>query len=76
MSIKECRAKLPLVRIRWGGNLYWGRVSGRLNEFASVSPHVLIDRRKLVTTILGPIFHFSWAAVARAAGSGGVLRTE
>lgn len=66
LSITEVKQQLPMVKIKWGGKHYWGRVSGRLNQFASVSPYQVIDNCKLVKTIIGPRFEFSWHTVTEA----------
>jgi len=56
MDIKEIKTKLPNVWIIVNGKRTTGRVTGRLNEFASVSEFGK----------LGQIYHFSWQAVERA----------
>ena len=66
IGTEEVKRDLPYVKIKWAGKLYWGRISGRMNQFATVSPYQPINRRKLLATIMGPCFHFSWEAVARA----------
>lgn len=74
MTIAEVKRDLPPVRIEWEGRRYWARVSGRMNEFASVSPSQPIDGRKEVRTIMGPIFHYSWETVTNAINSGKTLK--
>jgi hypothetical protein len=66
MTIAEIKAQLPNVKIRIHGKLTTGRVTGRLNEFASVS-----EFQKL-----GAIYHFSWEAVQRAVNNNSVLICE
>lgn len=66
MTVAEVKAELPQVRISWNGAHWWGKVTGRLNQFATVSPYQKIDRRKLVTTIMGPCIPFAWETIARA----------
>jgi hypothetical protein len=72
MTVAEVKRDLPPVKIRYAGHVWTARVTGRLNQFASVSPHAR-SRGKLVDVILGPIFHFSWEAVARAASDANVI---
>jgi hypothetical protein len=74
MTIDEVKRDLPPVRIEYNGRKYWGRVSGRLNKWASVSPSQLIDNRERITTVLGPVFHYSWETVTNAINNGGTLR--
>jgi hypothetical protein len=66
LTIEEVKRDLPMVKGRYNGKLYWCRVTGRLNQFASVSPDHAIDNKKLVKPLLGPIFHFSWDSVTNA----------
>ena len=66
MNAVEAKQELPNVLIRWHGKLWTGRVTGRLNRFATVSPWVEQSGRR-PRTIIGPCFEFSWDAVARAA---------
>lgn len=73
--IEEVKQELPPVRIEWGGDVWWGRVSGRLNQFATVTPHSRTIGKR-VETILGPCFEFSWAAVCRAVVNGTALKTN
>lgn len=73
LTVEQVKQELPSVHIFWEGKLYWGRVTGRANKFASVSPYQLIDDKPLVTTIMGPVFQYTWISVARAA-NGGMLR--
>jgi hypothetical protein len=73
MTIEQCKRELPAVRIAYNGKIWTARVSGRLNQFASVSPHTRTNGKR-VETIIGPIFHFSWDAVARAASENRVLK--
>lgn len=65
-QIAEVKRELPMVKMTWNGKKYWGRVSGRLCEFASVYPYILRDNKKRVTMIMGPISHFAWETVTRA----------
>ena len=64
VTISEVKRELPEVRIKWAGKHYWASVTGRLNQFATVSPRHLIDNKKIVTIIMGPCIHFSWSTVA------------
>ena len=63
-TIREIKDDLPLVKVKWHGKLYYGRVTGRLCKFACVSPFQVINRRKLISTILGPCFEVSWDCIA------------
>ena len=76
MTISDVKRDLPMVKVRMNNRLYWAKVTGRLNQFASVSPYQLIDNKKLVTTIMGPIVVFSWEAVTRAVNSGKPLQID
>lgn len=76
LTIPEVKRVLPDVTVRWMGELWYARTSGRLNQFASVSPYRKVKQPgKLIATILGPVFHFSWDAVLRGA-NGTVLSCE
>ena len=74
MTIEEVKRELPPVLILWNGKKYGGRVTGRLNKFASVSPHTLGRKDGRVDIIMGPIFEFSWDAVCSAVNTGKPLR--
>jgi hypothetical protein len=76
MTVNEVKQELPMVRIRWNGKHWWGRVSGRLNRFATVCPWQAIDKRKLVTTIIGPCIEFAWETVTRAVNSDTELHAD
>ena len=76
MTIAEVKRELPMVRVKWGRKQYWARVSGRLNQFATVSPYQVIDHKKPLKTILGPCLHFSWEAVARAVNNDSTLLAD
>jgi hypothetical protein len=76
LTVADVKRDLPQVKIRYGGKLYWGRVTGRLNQFATVSPFSLIDGRKLVTTIMVPCIPFAWETVTRAVNSGAILQSD
>jgi len=67
--IEELKRDLPPVRVTFNGRLWWGKVTGRLNRFASVSPYQREEHGRIIT-ILGPIVTFSWPAVCRAVVSG------
>jgi hypothetical protein len=68
-TIATVKAELPDVTVRWNGQRWQARVSGRLNQFATVSPWVKIGRGR-PCAIMGPCFHFSWDAVTRAVNGG------
>ncbi len=72
----ESRVKdvLPRIKLRVGKILYWAKVSGRLNEFASVSAESIIDNRKRhYQQVMGAIYHYSWATIANALNNGKAL---
>ncbi len=73
MTIAEVKRDLPMVKASYHGKLYWARVSGRINRFATVVPFQVISSVKRVKTILGPLNWFSWEAVARAANGESIL---
>jgi hypothetical protein len=74
--IDECKRDLPPVRVLFNGNEWWGRVSGRKNQFASVYPHTRPNDDGTTRTIMGPITHFSWLQVCRAVVSGVPLHCD
>jgi hypothetical protein len=61
MNLQEIKEKLPVVKIKFQNKIYNGIISGRKNDFPSVS-FVLDD------PATGPIisFNFSWAAIYNA----------
>ena len=68
MTIKQVKKDLPRVLVRIGHKVHTGRVTGRLNNFPTVT--VLADKN---ASPVGPFwwdYHFSWAAVARAITNG------
>ena len=65
-TIETVKRDLPVVRVKFMGRLYYGRVTGRLCQFANVSPYQEINNKKLVTTIMGPIYHFTWDSIVDA----------
>jgi len=74
MTIEEAKRDLPWIMVKWGRQKYTGRVTGRLNDQASVSVYCLIDGRvKHPVPILGPIFHVPWGSVAKSATHNRVL---
>ena len=76
MTIADVKRDLPMVKIKFNGKLFWGKVTGRLNQFATVSPFILIDNRSnLVKTIMGPCYTYSWDAVTRSINTGKPLIT-
>lgn len=76
MTIADVKRELPMVKIRFGGKLYWGKVTGRQMQFACVSPFALIDNRSnLVKTIMGPCYTYSWDAVTNSINTGKPLIT-
>lgn len=71
MTENEVKEQLPAVLVRWNGSLWWGKVSGRCNPFATVA--ILEEHNqkgKYVKTIMGPCFEFSWKTIANAITSG------
>ncbi len=74
-QIDQVKADLPPVRCRFNGKQWWGRVTGRKNKLASVSPYSCVQGKR-VTTIMGPIEHFSWHAVCRAVVNGTELNFD
>lgn len=74
--IDDIKRDLPPVCVRFNGKQYWARVSGRKNRSATVSPFQLRNGDKLVKTICGPCFKFSWEAVCRSVVSGVPLNCE
>ena len=66
MTIPEIKAELPNILIKNHGKVTTGRITGRLNEFASVS-----ELGKL-----GPVYHFSWQAIQRAINNNTPLNFE
>jgi hypothetical protein len=71
LTVNEVKVQLPMVKIKWGNHHYWGKVTGRLNKFATVSPFEIIDHKKRVTVIYNaPCFEFSWITVTDAINYG------
>lgn len=64
MTIQEVKQVLPPVLGRREGRLYWCRVSGRLNQFATVCLDTLKDK-PTGRRYLGPCFEVAWSTVAR-----------
>lgn len=71
MTVSEVKQSLGYVNVLWQGKTYVGRISGRLNPFASVAICGRPTRRKAtsvcgfyVDSIMGPIFHVAWETVA------------
>lgn len=76
-TIAEVKESLPMVKVIWNGKKYWGAVSGRLNEFASVYPYIVIDHRKKLThTIIGPIYHVSWDTITNCINNDKFLKLD
>jgi hypothetical protein len=73
--IDDVKRDLPPVRVRFNGQQWWGRVTGRSCKYASVCPHTR-TRGNRVETIMGPIVHFSWDAVCRAVVNGTELNFD
>lgn len=69
-TIAQVKAELPDVKVMHNGKRHLGRVSGRLNQFATVSIGYSPALRDFVD------FQFSWEAIARAVNSGLPLRTD
>lgn len=74
-TAKSVRAELPPVKIMYNGILFWGRVSGRLNDFATVSPYDRVDGKNKVF-LMGPCFEFSWETIAYSLNTSIPLSTE
>lgn len=70
--IAECKAELPPVKVQLPGGVVWGRTSGRLNKFASVT----VDEQGTLHRGNRPWydFQFSWEAVCRSVVTGVPLR--
>jgi len=66
LTSDDVKRDLPMVKGRYNNKLFWCSVTGRLNQFATVSPYQVIDNKKLVTTVIGPCFHVSWDTVTNA----------
>lgn len=70
LSVADVKRELPMVRMDWNGKRYWARVTGRMCPYACVSPFQVIDRKKLVTTVMGPCFQYAWETVTNAINTG------
>ena len=64
MTIDEVKRDLPQVQVMFNGKVRWAKVSGRLNNVATVSVGYSSTLAEFVD------FHFSWEAVARSVNSG------
>jgi len=74
-DICRAREELPPVRVRFNGREHWGRVTGRLEDFATVT--ITADpAKRLGSGAPWMDFPFSWSAVARAAYRGRVLHAD
>jgi len=65
-TIEQVKRELPEAKIKYNGAMFFGRVSGRFNQFASVS--VAYKERKgsiYLMSVFGPILQFSWETVTR-----------
>ena len=66
MDITQVKRDLPLVKIEWNGVDYWGRITGRMNQFATVSPYQPVDQRPVDRSAPMPRFEYAWETVTRA----------
>lgn len=71
MTVEQAKRDLPSVQVKWCGNVYEGRVTGRLNPFATVSICGIAEHnRQFIRPMIGPWQHVSWDTVARCAAAG------
>jgi hypothetical protein len=61
MTANEVRATLPNVQVESGGVIYEGIVSGRLNQFATVT---------IIVKGIPARFEYAWATIASSLTSG------
>jgi hypothetical protein len=67
-SVADVKSELPMVRVRVGKrNIIDAKVSGRLNEFASVS---WANPSPVKGSDLFPTFHFAWETIAHSLNTG------
>ncbi len=64
MTIAEIKRDLPQVQVKIGKKKVWARISGRLNQFATVSLGYSTAAQTWVD------FSFSWEAIAHSLNSG------
>ncbi len=72
-TVKRVKEELPTVKIKIGGVVSDGRVSGRLNKFATVS--VTNDKPRSGV----PLFYdaqFAWETIANCLNSGNTLNGD
>lgn len=68
MTIEQVKRELPNVKVRIGRKVATGRVSGRLNKFATVS--VTNEGTLHRNTPIWMDWQFSWEAIAHAVTTG------
>lgn len=64
MTVAQVKKELPNVKLKIGKRVTTGKVTGRMNKFASVHEFGK----------LGTVYKFSWEAVARSVNSGRPLK--
>lgn len=69
-SMDKVKRDLPYVKVRLNGRTFDGKLSGRLNEQATVSLGYSTSLRDWVD------FHFSWETVTRAVLENRTLRAD
>lgn len=72
-TIARVKSELPDVRLQIGRKIVSARLSGRLNQFATVSTTNDFPRRGV------PLFadwEFSWETIARSLNSGRALQID
>ena len=69
MNLSEVKAILPPVRGIWSGKIWSCMVTGRMNAFATVSPHSIVEGGR-IRSIIGPCYQVAWATVAQCIENG------
>lgn len=72
-TVNEIRNELPTIRVSYRGKKWWAKVSGRQNQFATVSPYETVNGDERIKD-RGTCFEFSWESVHRAATENATLQ--
>ena len=69
MNVDEVKAILPPVRGIWSGKIWSCMVTGRMNAFATVSPHSIVEGGR-IRSIIGPCYEVAWETVTQCIETG------
>jgi hypothetical protein len=74
-TIETVKRDLPKVHIRKHGKIYDGKLTGRLNQFASVSICGQVVNGRYVP-MMGEIREYAWDTVTRILNANGVFNFD